>query len=155
VIGHYTLGPTPRFMPRRTIPVMFMCIWSFVLILTWWRDAAGAGHGPDEGWLRAGIRRTAERDVGLDHAHGRLAAEQCQLLRGQVNRERVDEVEDAGPRDAVARLDARQRRAQIAPRLERDDVERWRRTRRRRASTSSIHLTSRIDGVARESYSRR
>lgn len=41
IIGHYTLGArTPRFLPRKTIPIMFMCIWFVVLILIWWKPMA-------------------------------------------------------------------------------------------------------------------
>lgn len=38
IIGHYTLGKTPRFLPRRTVPIMFMCIWLAVLAMIWWKD---------------------------------------------------------------------------------------------------------------------
>lgn len=38
IIGHYTLGRTPRFLPRRTVPIMFMGIWLAVLIVIWGKD---------------------------------------------------------------------------------------------------------------------
>ena len=28
----------PRWMPRRSIPLLFMCVWTSALILAWWRD---------------------------------------------------------------------------------------------------------------------
>jgi hypothetical protein len=39
IIGRYT-GQKPRFLSRHVIPVLFMGIWLFVLVLVWWTGVA-------------------------------------------------------------------------------------------------------------------